>query len=93
MARIPVTPTQRATAPARNTIAVDPNDSEPAEFPSGATLYIGTGGNVCVQGMDDAALTKTVFKNCPDGQPLPVRVKTLWPSADGTTATDIVAMW
>lgn len=77
---------------ATRTQAIDPDASE-ADFPFGASVYVGTGGDVVVQARRDKAGTKTVFKNCPDGFMLPVAVLKVWPSADGTTATDLVATW
>lgn len=83
----------RAIAPGEHTAAVDPDASDPTIFSRGTTLYVGTGGDVCVQGWADEAGTKRVFKNVGDGCSLPVAIKRVWPVSDGTTAEDLVAVW
>ena len=63
------------------------------EVPLGATLYVGTGGDIVVDAQRDSDGAKTVFVNVPDGSVLPVRVKRIYGAADGTTAEDLVLIW
>lgn len=83
---------ERLTAPAQSSKAAAPDDSD-FETEAGCTLYIGTGGDVCVDLYRDAPGTKTVYKNIPDGTSFGRRVRTLYGTADGTTAEDIVMEW
>ena len=84
----------RATAPATRTRALDPDASEEVYIPvQGATVFIGTGGDIAVDGVADADGTKTVFKNMGNASFIPVRVKKVYGAADGTTASDIVILF
>jgi hypothetical protein len=77
-------------APATRTKAFDPESDTAVE---GATLYVGTGGDVVVDAQRDEDGTKTTFVNVPDGYLLPVRVKKVYGAGDGTTAADLVLIW
>ncbi len=81
-----------ASAPATRSAAFDPETSG-AEEQIGATVYVGTGGDVVLDAQRDVDGTKTIFRNVPDGYMLPVRVKKIYPAADGTTASDLVLVW
>lgn len=82
----------RATAPAKFTREFDPDASEVPNIPAqGATVYVGTQGDLVVDAVNDPAGTKTTFKNF--GGFLPVRVKAIYGTADGTTAGDIVILF
>ena len=83
---------EHAAAPATRSMAFNP-DGEVNFPPEGGTLYVGTGGNVAIQAMRDPDNTKTVFKNVANGSFLPVRVRKVWGSGDGTTASDLVVIW
>ena len=75
------------TRPARNMAVVTPDDD--ADLGYVAKLYIGTGGDVEVNGAESG--TAIVFKNVPSGTLLPIEVSRV---LDGnTTALDIVALW
>lgn len=68
-------------------VAVTPHDSTP--LPAGVRgLYVGTGGNVALNGVDGAAAT---FANVVGGTVLPVQVSLV--KSTGTTASNIVAMY
>lgn len=76
-----------ATAGSRRPFAVVPHDlNELAVIPK--ALFVGTGGNVTVRGVD--AASDVVFKNVASGQVLDVRAQFV--RATGTTAADIVGM-
>ena len=55
---------------------------------NGVTLFVGTGGSVKVDTLDDSTL---IYTNVPDGFFLPVIVKKVY--STGTTATGILAQW
>lgn len=72
--------------PSRAPYAVVPSDSgELPTIPKG--LYIGTGGDVTLRGMNAAG--DVTYRNLPDASYINVRAQ--WVRATGTTATDIVA--
>lgn len=76
------------TAPATRGVAVTPHDSDPlADAPK--ALFIGTGGDLVVRGINDAA--DVTFKNLPSGSVLPFRAQLV--RATGTTASAIVALY
>ena len=78
-------------APSRHVVAVVPSDStDLTDTPK--ALYIGTGGDVKVIGIDaPTGATGVVFKNVSGGQVLDVRPRRVL--AAGTTAADIVALF
>lgn len=80
---------EASTAPAKRTAAVDVSASN-AEFNTGPTLYIGTGGTIIIDGIGDAPGTMTPFV-VPDGTWMPVRVARIYSA--GTDAENIVAIW
>lgn len=76
-----------AMFPARNPVAVTPSDAvELATVPK--ALYVGTGGDVVVRGID--AVADVTFKNVASGQVIDVRAR--YVRATGTTAANIVAL-
>jgi len=75
------------SSPSLAPFAITPSDSaELAKIPK--ALWIGTGGDVNVQGVNNAS--PVMFRNVPNGFIVPVRVRKVL--ATGTTATDIVAL-
>ena len=84
---------EHSLAPATRTLAIDPETGGVNGPEEGATVYVGTGGNIVIRGMRDSDETKTPFKNVPSGSFLPVRVRTVYGSDDGTTASDLVVIW
>lgn len=76
------------TAPSGRHVAVTPSDS--TNFTAGPcrALYVGTGGNVVVVGVDGTA---TTFVSVPSGSILPVAAERV--NATDTTATSIVALY
>ena len=76
------------SAPARRAIAVTPHDSNAlADIPK--ALYVGTGGQITMRGVDGAA--DQVWKNVPAGAILPFRAA--YVRATGTSAADILALY
>jgi hypothetical protein len=74
-------------AGSRDPYAVTPHDTnELGSIPK--ALYIGTGGNVVLRGIESTA--DVTFKNLPSGYTLCVRAKLV--KSTGTTASDIVAL-
>jgi succinyl-CoA synthetase beta subunit len=67
--------------------AVTTSDTVALPFTTRA-LFVGTGGNLTLRMVDDAA--DLVFKNVANGQILPVQVS--YVRATGTTAADIIAL-
>jgi len=63
-------------------IDVSSNDYEDAK---GFGVFVGTGGNIAIQGMNCGEVTLT---NIPDGSWLPIRITKVFNS--GTTATGLV---
>lgn len=74
-------------APSRNPFSISPDD-EGGIVPLPKALYIGSGGDVTLRGVDGAA--DVVFRNVPDGSILDVRASHV--RAAGTTASDIVGL-
>jgi hypothetical protein len=75
-------------APATRTVAVSPhNTNELVDIPK--ALYVGTGGNVEITGVDD--INPIVWYNVPSGAILPIRARLV--RAAGTTATNIIALY
>lgn len=73
--------------PAKSPYPVVPSDTaELPVIPKG--LYVGTGGDVTLQGVADGAVDVT-YRNLPDASYIAVRTRFV--RATGTTATDIVA--
>ncbi len=94
MSKIQSTSNLRAFAPGQRTMEIPSPVLEPIHFPVPVRLFTGTGGDFVVRAARDPAWVKTRFKNVWDSSFLDgVRVRTLWPTADGTTAGDIVASW
>lgn len=83
----------RALAPGARTMNIPSPLLEPIHFPTPARLYVGVGGTLVVRAARDPIWVKTPFKNVWDSTFLELRVRTLWPNSDGTTAADIVASW
>lgn len=74
-------------APSRKPFPIAPNDA--AEIsPLPKALYIGTGGDVALRGVDGTQ--DVVFKNVASGDRIEVRAMYL--RATGTTAQDIVGL-
>lgn len=68
-------------------VAVTPHDSNALSIiPKG--LYIGTGGNVALRGVNASA--DVTFSNVPSGTILPVRASHV--RSTGTTASNIIAL-
>ena len=77
-----------ADNPARKALAVTPHDSNAlTDIPK--ALFVGTGGNITMRGIDGVA--DQVWKNVASGQILPFRAQ--YVRATGTTATDILALY
>lgn len=73
--------------PGRRLVVVVPNDDTVFSITPRA-LYVGTGGDLAVVGIDDAA--PVVLTAVPSGMLLPVSVSKV--RATGTTASNIVAI-
>lgn len=86
-------PVERQTSPeheypATRVFAITPSDQ--VDVPGSFTRAVrvgGTAGDVCVTGIDDDPLTKTIIPNVQIGETLPIAAKKIW--ATGTTATGI----
>lgn len=76
------------SSPATQALAVTPHDVN-AIAGTPKALFIGTGGNLVVRGVNDTA--DITFKNLPAGSVLPFRAQ--YVRATGTTASDIVALY
>ena len=77
---------------AKRTLALDISSADHT-FDAGDpcdALYIGTGGVVTLV---DCAGTETPFANIPDAAELDVGATVIKSLANGTTASDIVALW
>jgi len=71
--------------PARAPFAILPHDSNAlSTTPKG--IYVGTGGNVTLRGVDGTA--DVIYKNLPDASYIAVRAAFV--RATGTTASDLV---
>lgn len=76
--------------PANEARVLTPNDGTPgviSEPPR--SIYVGSGGDITMQGMDDNA--PKLWKNVPAGSILPFRVKKIM--ATGTTATNLLGLY
>ena len=73
-------------APSRRPYAVDPSDTVALPYlPKG--IYVGTGGDVCLRGVDsDADVT---YRNLPSASYINVRAR--YVRATGTTASNLIA--
>lgn len=75
-------------SPATRSVAVVPHATNPiTDIPK--SLYVGTGGNITMRGVDDSA--DQVWKNVPSGSYVPFRPQ--YVRASGTTAADILALY
>ena len=54
----------------------------------GGVIFVGTGGNVNIRGIQNDTESFSLHKNVGNGTTLPFMIKDIW--ASGTTATDIV---
>lgn len=74
-----------ATAPSRAPYSIVPSDTDALTLvPKG--IYVGTGGDVVVRGVDGEA--DVTYRNLPDASYVAVRA--LYVRATGTTASDLV---
>lgn len=74
------------SGPSRSVLPVTPHDADPLpRLPK--ALYVGTGGDVTLRCVDDAA--DVVFRNVPSGAL--IRARARYVRATGTTAADILA--
>ncbi len=77
----------QVSAPATRAIAVTPHDSNAlTDIPK--ALFVGTGGNITMRGVNGAA--DQLWKNVPSGSVLPFRAH--YVRAAGTSAADILAL-
>lgn len=76
------------SAPATRAVAVTPHDSNPLTD-SPKALYVGTGGNITMRGVNGTA--DTLWKNIPAGTVLPFRAR--YVRATGTSAADLLALY
>ncbi|MFL9839949.1 hypothetical protein ABS767_03140 [Sphingomonas sp. ST-64] len=76
------------SAPATRAVAVTPHDSNPLTDAPKA-LYVGTGGNITMRGVNGTA--DTLWKNVPGGTVLPFRAR--YVRATGTSAGDLLALY
>lgn len=74
--------------PARRSAALVPSDDHSLERIPKA-LFIGTGGDILLQCIDDDA--PVLFRNIPSGAILPVRAKKI--HASGTSASNLVGLF
>ncbi len=65
--------------------SIDVSASDTSTYTRGFVLYVGTGGDVKVDGLRDGTVT---LKNVPDGYTLPFLLSKVYSS--GTTASDLV---
>jgi len=78
----------QVSAPATRAVAVTPHDSNALnDIPK--ALFVGTGGNIAMRGVNGAA--DQSWKNVPSGSVLPFRAQ--YVRATGTTAADILALY
>lgn len=76
------------SAPGRRAAVITPHDSnEIPEVPR--AIYVGTGGQITMRGIDGSA--DTVWKNVPAGSLIPFRPQ--YVRAAGTTAADLLAIY
>lgn len=78
----------QVSAPATRAVAVAPHDSNAlTDIPK--ALFIGTGGNITMRGVNGAA--DQLWKNVPSGSVLPFRAQ--YVRATGTSASDLLALY
>ena len=78
----------QVSAPATRALAVVPHDSNAlTDIPK--ALYIGTGGDITMRGLNGSA--DQLWKNVAAGAVLPFRAQ--YVRATGTTATDLLALY
>lgn len=78
----------QVSAPATRAVGVTPHDSNAlADIPK--ALFIGTGGNLTMRGVNGTA--DQLWKNVPSGSVLPFRAQ--YVRATGTTAADLLALY
>jgi hypothetical protein len=78
----------QVSAPATRAVAVTPHDANAlADIPK--ALFIGTGGNITMRGVNGAS--DQLWKNVPSGSVLPFRAQ--YVRATGTSATDLLALY
>lgn len=75
------------SSPARNCVAIVPNDATDLLVVTKA-IYVGTGGNIVLRTIEGAA--DVTFANVPTGTVLPIRARAI--RATGTTASQIVGL-
>lgn len=73
----------------RQGVAVTTSDTVDLQ-PGCRGLFVGTTGNVAVNGLSTGAASVT-YKNVPSGSVLPIQVSRVL--ATGTTASDIIALY
>lgn len=82
------TSADQVSAPATRAFAVVPDDTNPlADIPK--ALYVGTGGDLTMRGLNDTA--DRVWKAVPSGAILPFRAH--YVRATGTAAADLLALY
>lgn len=74
-------------SPAKQFAAITPHDSANLAADTRG-IYVGTGGNIAVVGMDGSVVT---FANVPAGTVLPVIARRV--NATNTSASNLVALW
>lgn len=75
--------------PSRRPVSIAPsNTTDLTTIPK--AIYVGTGGDVTLIGVDDPGTAGVTFKNVASGMTLDVRARRVL--ATGTTATDLVAL-
>lgn len=77
------------SSPSSYALAVTPHDTNALTNGAPKALFVGTGGNITMQGKDGAA--DQVWKNVANGQIIPFRA--LYIRSTGTTAADILALY
>lgn len=78
----------QVSAPATRTVAIAPHDTNAlTDIPK--ALYVGTGGNITMRGLNGAS--DQLWKNVPTGAILPFRAQ--YVRATGTTAADLLALY
>lgn len=81
---------RKAMAPATRSELVTPDDDNDIEH-AGATLFIGTGGDLhCLLWGDDESSDPRVFKNLPNGYDTPFRIRRVF---ETTTCDDMIQIW
>jgi hypothetical protein len=76
-------------SPSRAPVAIVPSDTaDLANVPK--AIFVGTGGDIALIGIDGAPETPVLFRNVPTGTTLDVCARRI--IATGTTAQDLVAL-